>query len=292
MADYLDGALAPAKRARFDAHLDGCESCSTEFAELRATVHLLRSLPEPQLPPHLADDALRRIRSGDLGGSRFEGFSRRLREIFRELAAPGIAVPVTALTAACALAIVGDQFRLPSLDGARSGASIERETALLAPIPPEAQALAQRVFGEGGLDVPAAFRGSESFAPLPASPRRVVSAVRVRTGGGLARPQPLRAPLSLGLGRAASGTAPNKADDWLEVLLERPQAFATVQASLSVAAREHWVRALGRRAAERGIADQVVKALRDSGRPEALSLARAIAAEAGLPSSQIAAPAP
>ena len=47
MADYLEGDLDLTKRALLDAHLDACDSCSREFAEMRGTIGLLRGLPDP-----------------------------------------------------------------------------------------------------------------------------------------------------------------------------------------------------------------------------------------------------
>ncbi len=56
MADYLEGDLDLTKRALLDAHLDSCEPCSREFAEMRGTITLLRGLPDPEPPPFLAEN--------------------------------------------------------------------------------------------------------------------------------------------------------------------------------------------------------------------------------------------
>ena len=47
LSAYLDDALAPVERTAVEAHLDGCASCRTRLAELRATASLLRTLPDP-----------------------------------------------------------------------------------------------------------------------------------------------------------------------------------------------------------------------------------------------------
>ena len=100
MADYLEGDLVLSERALFDGHLDGCESCSHEFTQLRDTVRLLRSLPDPQPPALLVENVMRRIRSG-------EGSVRLLDHIRAGLslvARPQLAVPATALAIGLTLA--------------------------------------------------------------------------------------------------------------------------------------------------------------------------------------------
>ena len=93
MADYLEAELDLTKRALLDAHLDACESCSREFGEMRATIALLRGLPDPEPAPFLVESVMRRIREGE--GSL--GFGGRLREWIGTLASPQIALPATAL---------------------------------------------------------------------------------------------------------------------------------------------------------------------------------------------------
>ena len=41
VTDYLDGALAPDARARFDAHLAECDGCSAYVDQFRTTVGVL-----------------------------------------------------------------------------------------------------------------------------------------------------------------------------------------------------------------------------------------------------------
>ena len=67
MASYLDGELALGQRALFDAHLDGCEACSTELSDMRATINLLRRLPSPEPPADLVDQIMRRVAEGEDG---------------------------------------------------------------------------------------------------------------------------------------------------------------------------------------------------------------------------------
>jgi len=81
LGEYLEGDLGAAERARLDAHLDACPACRAELAELRATVALLRSLPEPASIPDLAPAVMARIEAGD----------RVVRGRFRRLAPAALA---------------------------------------------------------------------------------------------------------------------------------------------------------------------------------------------------------
>lgn len=65
MGEYLQGDLSLAQRALFDAHLDGCQECEADLRALRETVQLLRDLPTPEVPPHLADRVVARIADGE-----------------------------------------------------------------------------------------------------------------------------------------------------------------------------------------------------------------------------------
>jgi len=53
LADYIEGRL-PAGRCRaLEHHLAGCSRCESALDSYRATVGLLRSLTEDDLPPEL-----------------------------------------------------------------------------------------------------------------------------------------------------------------------------------------------------------------------------------------------
>jgi anti-sigma factor RsiW len=49
VTDYLEGALAPAERARFEAHLATCSGCRSYLEQMRHTIALLGGLPEASL---------------------------------------------------------------------------------------------------------------------------------------------------------------------------------------------------------------------------------------------------
>ncbi len=46
LSGYVDGHLNPEEEARIEEHLNTCRGCREDLESLRATVALLRSLPE------------------------------------------------------------------------------------------------------------------------------------------------------------------------------------------------------------------------------------------------------
>ena len=50
LSAFLDKQLPPAEQAVVDAHLHSCEQCRLALADLRATVALVRAMPQPALP--------------------------------------------------------------------------------------------------------------------------------------------------------------------------------------------------------------------------------------------------
>ena len=51
VTDYLEGALPPAERARFEAHIEPCEGCRTYLEQIRTTIELTGGLTPEQLEP-------------------------------------------------------------------------------------------------------------------------------------------------------------------------------------------------------------------------------------------------
>ena len=50
ITDYLEGKLLPAERARFEAHLSGCDGCRTYLDQMRQTIRLAGTLSEDTIP--------------------------------------------------------------------------------------------------------------------------------------------------------------------------------------------------------------------------------------------------
>jgi anti-sigma factor RsiW len=59
---YLDDALPAADRARFEAHLAGCDDCSAYVAQFVQTLNALGALPREELEPPALDDLLAAFR--------------------------------------------------------------------------------------------------------------------------------------------------------------------------------------------------------------------------------------
>jgi anti-sigma factor RsiW len=45
VTDYLEGALTPDDRARFEAHVRGCDGCRAYLEQMQETIRLLGRLP-------------------------------------------------------------------------------------------------------------------------------------------------------------------------------------------------------------------------------------------------------
>ena len=49
--NYLDDALPPAERVRFDAHIAGCDGCTGYLEQIRVTIAFTGRLAPEQLAP-------------------------------------------------------------------------------------------------------------------------------------------------------------------------------------------------------------------------------------------------
>jgi anti-sigma factor RsiW len=66
---YFDDALSPADRARFDAHISGCDACTEFVAQFQTTTAVLTRVTEDDLDPHVRDEMLRAFRGWRAGES-------------------------------------------------------------------------------------------------------------------------------------------------------------------------------------------------------------------------------
>lgn len=59
VTDYLEDALAPAQRARFEQHLIYCDGCRAFLAQHRDSLRLARAAEGEPLPPQVEGELLR-----------------------------------------------------------------------------------------------------------------------------------------------------------------------------------------------------------------------------------------
>ena len=63
VTDYLEGALPPEDRARFDAHLRQCPGCETYLDQIRQVIHTLGKLTEESIPADAKEPLLQTFRN-------------------------------------------------------------------------------------------------------------------------------------------------------------------------------------------------------------------------------------
>lgn len=59
---YLDGGLSRRDRRRFEAHIGGCEHCTTYLEQMRETIRLTGGIGEADLEPHAREELLAAFR--------------------------------------------------------------------------------------------------------------------------------------------------------------------------------------------------------------------------------------
>jgi predicted anti-sigma-YlaC factor YlaD len=62
VTDYLEGALLPADRARFDAHIAGCEGCTMYLRQMREMLEMLGELTTESISPQAEAELLATFR--------------------------------------------------------------------------------------------------------------------------------------------------------------------------------------------------------------------------------------
>ena len=58
ITDYLENALSPAERARFEAHLGRCDGCTNYLDQMRRTIALSGRLTEESIAPRAQEELL------------------------------------------------------------------------------------------------------------------------------------------------------------------------------------------------------------------------------------------
>jgi len=310
LADYLEGDLSLERRALVDAHLDTCEECALEVTELEQTILILRSMPEPETPPMIAANVMRRIRAGETEVGFFERLRRRVAGILE----PSFMLPASAVAAAAFVVVVvqdPSRFGLDALTAApRPAPSSALEAS--APLPLTAMSVS-RVAGDArsaAARAPEPLPRFRSRAPAEAAggvfagaapPTFLLDAPQGSfTGGSIDlrnRAVPVAAPIPPGMlpvrrdasaGRAfdavqagghAGGEDPR--DAWIGLGLERPADFARFLSGKTLAEQELWVERLADRAESRGLLDELVQALEATPNEVGGVLAADFRAEAG-----------
>jgi anti-sigma factor RsiW len=57
VTDYIEGALSPEDRARFERHINACSDCRAYLTQMRRTIEVVGTLEESDIP----DDALAQL---------------------------------------------------------------------------------------------------------------------------------------------------------------------------------------------------------------------------------------
>ena len=70
VTEYLDGAMEPRRRARFEAHLAGCDGCSNYLEQFRTTVAVVGRIEVADVPESVMNELVSAFRTwaDDRGG--------------------------------------------------------------------------------------------------------------------------------------------------------------------------------------------------------------------------------
>lgn len=70
VTEYLDGAMEPRRRARFEAHLAGCDGCSNYLEQFRTTVAVVGRIDVADIPESVMNEFVAAFRTwaDDRGG--------------------------------------------------------------------------------------------------------------------------------------------------------------------------------------------------------------------------------
>ena len=317
LADYLEGHLELTDRALLDAHLDACPECAADVAEMRATIAVLRGLPEPEVPGDFSANVMRRIRAGE--GT--PGFFDRVSNFFDDLLSPKVLAPASAALLSAGFVFWGQQVGLLDVGGATTTAqpAAQAEVAQASADRPARKAAADEDLQLVGFGAPAEAGRAAAGAPNPVfrvtisleaapppyqlDPSMRTAPVPFRYDGFEPTPPQSIAVASNARSSAAEASldamhrqrvaaddgrfgiaaedvreAPRSRDDWLAILESNPSEFAQQLSQLTLAEQEIWVDRLARHAAEQGSLDRVVERLRAAGGPMGAVLADDFAA--------------
>ena len=63
VTEYLDGVMEPRRRARFEAHLAGCDGCTNYVEQFRTTVSVVGRLEVDDVPEPVMAELISAFRS-------------------------------------------------------------------------------------------------------------------------------------------------------------------------------------------------------------------------------------
>jgi anti-sigma factor RsiW len=71
VTEYLDGVMEPRRRARFEAHLAGCDGCSNYLEQFRTTVAVVGRIDVADVPESVMNELVSAFRTwaDDRGGA-------------------------------------------------------------------------------------------------------------------------------------------------------------------------------------------------------------------------------
>ena len=67
VTDYLEGALSPRERARFEAHLRGCPHCTEYLEQIRRTIVAIGRIEPEELEPEVKTELVALYRRWQAG---------------------------------------------------------------------------------------------------------------------------------------------------------------------------------------------------------------------------------
>jgi len=127
LGSHLEGDLARAQDARLTAHLESCRACREELEALRRAAELVRGLPDPAPPAHLAERVMARLRDADGGRPGAPPEALRAARSRAPWAWPAAALTAASVVGVAALVLLAQSFGsgggtgLPGVD--RAGTS-------------------------------------------------------------------------------------------------------------------------------------------------------------------------
>ncbi len=69
MTEYLEGALSPLDRERFETHIAGCDGCRAYLEQMRATRNAVGMLADEPIPERVQEELLKAFRDWRPTGS-------------------------------------------------------------------------------------------------------------------------------------------------------------------------------------------------------------------------------